>query len=116
MNTLNSLRFSQTFFNMILQPLHDLSSKKIFSFIYRFIFFQFMVKIFVRDSCTANDWNEGVQKMPGIQLQIIGSKRESVNFVKTVSEQSAVSEWNMIVPVYIASQCTYVRLLELLKC
>ncbi len=49
-----------------------------------------------------------MQKLPGIQLQIIGSKRESVNFVKTVSEQSAVSEWNMIVPVYIASQCTFV--------
>ncbi len=48
-----------------------------------------------------------MQKLPGIQLPIIGSKRESVNFVKTVSEQSAVSEWNMIVPVYIASQCTY---------
>jgi hypothetical protein len=42
-----------------------------------------------------------VQKLPGIQLQIIGIQRESVNFVKTVSEQSAVSEWNMIVPVYM---------------
>ncbi len=42
-----------------------------------------------------------MQKLPGIQLPIIGSKRESVNFVKTVSEQSAVSEWNMIVPVYL---------------
>jgi hypothetical protein len=45
------------------------------------------------------------QKLPGIQLTIIGSKRESVNFVKTVSEQSAVSEWNMIVPVY--STCCF---------
>jgi hypothetical protein len=40
---------------MILQPLHGLSSKQIFSFIYLLIFFQFIGKIFVQDSCTANE-------------------------------------------------------------